>query len=828
MKRVCTLCPALLIFALLLSCFGLAAAQQEDQSSVTVPRLVNFSGRATDAQGKAISGVVGITFAIYKEQSGGAPLWMETQNVHPDTKGNYTVQLGTTTSEGLPLTVFASGEARWLGVRATGEEEQPRVLLLSVPYALKAADAQTLGGLPASAFALAGAAGTSSLGQMRLTSASSGDSRPNVGGSGTQNYLPVWTDNNGNLGNSILYQTGSGSSARIGINEKNPLLTLDVNGSELVRGLFEMATQNYANKNAGYNSQPLNLESSAFNSSTQKYTLNHFQWQAEPTGNNTSTPGATLNLLYGTDPNQPAETGLSLNSKGLFTFAAGQTFPGTGTITGVTAGTDLTGGGGNGQVTLNLDTTKVPQLNTANTFTGNQTVTGNLSASGTVTGSSYQIGSNLFAYGSYANGNAFLGFSGNTTTNKSKNWNTAVGVGALQSNTTGFNNVASGIQALLDNTTGYHNTATGAYALMSNTVGLDNTAFGYGALLTNTGNYNTAIGNQSLYYNIADDNTATGMFALLTNNWGTANTANGSRSLLSNTSGSSNTAIGFSSLYSNTTGQSNMAIGVNALYSNTTGESNTAGGAGALYLNTGDDNTAYGDAALVNNSTGMANTGVGAGALGNNTTGNYLTCIGFGCEVDAGGLSNAIAIGAHAIVGRSNALVLGGTGEWAVKVGIGTSTPSNILTIARGAGHPVSDSWETYSSRRWKTHIKTLPDALSRVERLRGVSYDLKDSGKHEIGVIAEEVGAVVPEVVSYEANGKDASGVDYSRLTALLIEAVKQQQTQIRRLQHRNALLETKLTQLQRNVDGLKQASKSEQRTSTKDRLLLARTDQF
>jgi len=63
---------------------------------------------------------------------------------------------------------------------------------------------------------------------------------------------------------------------------------------------------------------------------------------------------------------------------------------------------------------------------------------------------------------------------------------------------------------------------------------------------------------------------------------------------------------------------------------------------------------------------------------------------------------------------------------------------------------------------------------------LRGVSYDLKDSGKHEVGVIAEEVGAVVPEVVTFEANGKDARGVDYSRLTALLIEALKQQQKEI------------------------------------------------
>src|SRR5271156_6950040 len=79
-------------------------------------------------------------------------------------------------------------------------------------------------------------------------------------------------------------------------------------------------------------------------------------------------------------------------------------------ITGVTAGTDLTGGGTSGNVTLNLDTTKVPRLAAANSFTGNQTVKGNVSAS------AFEIGSNLFAFGSESSGNAFLGFAGNTST----------------------------------------------------------------------------------------------------------------------------------------------------------------------------------------------------------------------------------------------------------------------------------------------------------------------------------------------------------------------------------------------------------------------------
>src|ERR1700687_4933937 len=145
-----------MILAISVSCF-LAAAQQSatTQSSAPVPRLVNFTGKAADAQGKPIAGIAGVTLAIYKNQYEGAPLWLETQNAQADTKGNYTVQLGATKPDGLPLDLFSSGDARWLGVTVNGGQEQPRVLLLSVPYALKAADAETVGGLPPSAFVLA-------------------------------------------------------------------------------------------------------------------------------------------------------------------------------------------------------------------------------------------------------------------------------------------------------------------------------------------------------------------------------------------------------------------------------------------------------------------------------------------------------------------------------------------------------------------------------------------------------------------------------------------------------------------------------------------------
>lgn len=95
-----------------------------------------------------------------------------------------------------------------------------------------------------------------------------------------------------------------------------------------------------------------------------------------------------MNLLYGLGAATPTETGLRIGPKGIIAFAPGQTFPGSGgTITGVTAGTGLTGGGTTGTVTLNLDATKVPLLSVANSFSQPQTFSSSSSTTLTVNGS---------------------------------------------------------------------------------------------------------------------------------------------------------------------------------------------------------------------------------------------------------------------------------------------------------------------------------------------------------------------------------------------------------------------------------------------------------
>jgi len=159
------------------------------------------------------------------------------------------------------------------------------------------------------------------------------------------------------------------------------------------------------------------------------------------------------------------------------------------------------------------------------------------------------------------------------------------------------------------------------------------------------------------------------------------NTGIGFKALFSNT-GSHQTANGYQALYSNTTGSDNAADGYQALFSNTTGNYNTANGVGALYSHsTNGQNTATGYQSLYSDSSGLYNTATGYRALYTNASGTYNTTLGYKADVSSGALTNATAIGANAVVGASNSLVLGGTGNNAVNVGIGTTTPDTTLQV---------------------------------------------------------------------------------------------------------------------------------------------------
>ena len=279
--------------------------------------------------------------------------------------------------------------------------------------------------------------------------------------------------------------------------------------------------------------------------------------------------------------------------------------------------------------------------------------------------------------------------------------NTAIGVGALQSNTSGNRNVAVGQSALMQNTEGEWNTAVGNNAMESNTTGWGNTVVGRDALNKNTtGSINVAVGRGSL-----NENTTGGQ-----------NTAVGDVSLFNNTTGYLNVALGSQSMRDNTTGFRNAAVGSNVMFHNTTGGENVAMGDFTMHENTeGSANTAIGEQALYYNTTGSANTAIGNSSMFGNVTGNFNTTLGQYADVLNPDLTNATALGYNAKVSTSNSLVLGATN---VNVGIGTDAPSSKLDVkgqvriedgTQQAGYVLTSDANGFAS--WQENTDNVDDA---------------------------------------------------------------------------------------------------------------------
>ncbi|HEY0704234.1 MAG TPA: hypothetical protein VGD60_15795 [Candidatus Acidoferrales bacterium] len=459
-----------------------------EPAAVSVPRLVQFTGTLKDAAGRPVSGAASVTFAVYAEQDGGTALWSETQNVIADESGRFNALLGGATANGLPAELFGisagtgigtgvgagsgAAQSRWLGITIARQAEMPRVLLASVPYALKAGDADTLGGLPASEYVTA-----KSLAQnnARLAAPFSGNSASTTiiaapqnsaaapatlpisnatpTGSGTTNYVPLWTSGTA-LGNSLLYQTGG----KIGVGTTTPTETLDVNGNSIFRGSFQLPPGHDATTSAGYESHSFQFQASSYNSGTKASTTQSFGFRAEPLDNNTANPSAALDLFF--IPNGGSEfvnTGVSWSSTGIMTFAPGQTFSGTSeTLTG----------------SLNLPTSTSSTTGTIN------------------------IGGQTFISDFGGNTNTFVGAgNGTKVVNGVASSDTAVGGGALASLTTGMNNTATGASALEADSSGGYNTAVGEQALEFTSTADNNVAVGaFAGSANETGSSNIFIG----------------------------------------------------------------------------------------------------------------------------------------------------------------------------------------------------------------------------------------------------------------------------------------------------------------------------------------------
>ncbi|MGE0635880.1 MAG: beta strand repeat-containing protein [Bacteroidia bacterium] len=336
----------------------------------------------------------------------------------------------------------------------------------------------------------------------------------------------------------------------------------------------------------------------------------------------------------------------------------------------------------NGEKAARLESDTWVGDNYANSFYGYLSGNSNTNGSSNSTNGIYTLtnnstGGDNTAMGAYA---LYL--------NSDGNGNTAIGNNALFGNSSGYQNTAIGIYAMQNNTTGNQNTASGIYALADNTVGNRNTASGLLALKSNVAGSNAvAIGTNAMFYAnstttpFTNSNVAVGFEALrgsitASANTGNFNTAVGYQTMQNNTSGSGNAAYGNQALYSNTTGFQNTANGNQALNSNTTGFYNTANGNWALQSNTtGFDNTANGHVALSSNTTGNYNTANGHGALSNNLAGSNATAFGTNAMQYANNTTTPftnsnVAVGYEALRGSTTASA--NTGNFNTAVGYQT------------------------------------------------------------------------------------------------------------------------------------------------------------
>jgi len=391
------------------------------------------------------------------------------------------------------------------------------------------------------------------------------------------------------------------------------------------------------------------------------------------------------------------------------------------------------------------------------------------------TGGSYKYNGSRILW-TPGSSNYFIGASGNTTSIIGDS-NIGIGDSALAQLTSGNSNIAIGVSSLAQNTTGSLNVAVGHNTLSGNSTGIDNSAFGEQALAQNTtGSLNTAVGNS----------------ALTSNSGGSNNTAVGNGTLIYADGGSEATVVG-----------ANSNAGVNGHYANR--------GATAIGYSTGynlgngsDYNTFIGYKAGYDVTTGQSNTFLGQFPSMSNgiTTGSYNILIGNDVsgglsptgsnQLNIGNLIYGTALGSSTVMGTGN-------------VGIGTSSPysrlsvegqvvaTNYVATSSAVGFQAAnllggvttlsvdangDIIRTPSDQNLKTDIQPLSssDALAKLLRLQGVSYQWKDTARFgsgtEIGFIAQQVEPIVPEVVK---DGGAYKSLNYGNMVALVVEAVKE-----------------------------------------------------
>ena len=385
-----------------------------------------------------------------------------------------------------------------------------------------------------------------------------------------------------------------------------------------------------------------------------------------------------------------------------------------------------------------------------------------------------------------------------------------VGFGAGQGGAIGGLNTFLGNNAGMNTTNGTRNTFTGAGAGLNNTLGNDNSFFGSGAGLNNTNAINNSFfGSYSGTTNTTGSNNSFfGYESGRMNTIGLGNAFFGKSSGKSNTTGGGNSFFGNQSGEDNTVGNSNAFFGEKSGQNNIDGSSNSFFGVNSGAFNTnGASNSFFGRNSGFSNTSGGFNTFFGINSGDTNTMGTNNTIIGANADVSVGGLQFATAIGAGAVVDGSNKVVLGRTTD-EVKIPGTLYVSQSILTdeisandvmvngnlgvalFSGGGATPVCATLnglymfrQCSSSIRYKNNVQNFTRGLELINRLRPVTFDWKETGQNDIGFVAEEIADAEPLLATYNQTGQ-VEGVKYAQITTALVNAVKEQQTEIEKLE--------------------------------------------
>jgi hypothetical protein len=348
-------------------------------------------------------------------------------------------------------------------------------------------------------------------------------------------------------------------------------------------------------------------------------------------------------------------------------------------------------------------------------------------------------------YGKTDSSNTFLGYQ--------------VGIGSST------NNTALGYQAYYNlGTSNGNNTAVGSLAGYSVTSGgVD--AFGWKAgYSTTTGGLNAAFGPQSL-----QDNTT-----------GSSNCAFGYNALQSNTTSSDNTAIGYKALYAYSSADgTNTAVGYKANTANVSGNANTAVGWQSLYQqSSGYNNTGVGWQSLPNLTTGLNNTSLGSYSGRTITSGQNCIYIGYNTTASSGGVDSELVIASGGFTGKGNSTGLIGVSGGGVYQG-NNSTLWSVTSDQRLKKNIVDNNigLEKLTQIQVRNFEYRLPEEITELPQNQAI-----DKNGVQLGVIAQELQAVLPECVKVESTG--VMSVDADNLTWYMINAIKQLTARVKQLE--------------------------------------------